>query len=93
MKQDVVKKAGVLIKITTNKPFLSLKILRQAGFKVALYGNDIHLLTPDPQRDVEEIKSIFTKNSIELKSVSEHPLSMEDVFVYDITNLEERHAS
>ena len=93
LKQDVVKKAGVLIKITTNKPFLSLKILRQAGFKVALYGNDIHLLTPDPQRDVEEIKSIFTKNSIELKSVSEHPLSMEDVFVYDITNLEERHAS
>ena len=93
LKQDVAKKAGVLIKITTYKPFFSLKILRQAGFKVALYGNDIHLLTSDPQRDVEEIRSIFTENSIELKSVSEHPLSMEDVFVYDIKNLEESYAN
>ena len=93
LKQDVVEKAGILIKITTYKPFLSLKILKQAGFKVALYGNDIHLLTPNPQRDVKEIKSIFTENDIELKSVSKHPLSMEDVFVHNITSLEESYAN
>jgi ABC-type multidrug transport system ATPase subunit len=93
LKQDVVEKAGILIKITTYKPFLSLKILKQAGFKAALYGNDIRLLTLNPQRDVKDIKSIFTENDIELKSVSKHSLSMEDVFVYDITNLEESHAN
>ncbi|MEA1995720.1 MAG: ATP-binding cassette domain-containing protein [Campylobacterota bacterium] len=93
LKQDVVEKAGILIKITTYKPFSSLKILRQAGFKVTLYGNDIHLLTPNPQKDVKEIKSIFTENDIEIESVSKHPLSMEDVFVHNITSLEESYAN
>lgn len=93
LKADVTIKAGTLLEISTNRLLFSLEVLEDTGFKgPALYGNKIHLLTHTPDEDIERIKSLFSEKKIEVKSISKYPLSMEDVFVYDITALEQEES-
>jgi ABC-2 type transport system ATP-binding protein len=93
LKREVEAEAGTLLEIDCSQPLLAMERLAQAGFRdTALFGRHIHVLSPAPARDRERIPPLLAAGGMRVDSISERPLSMEDVFVYRVTALEQRAA-
>lgn len=90
MKRQVEREAGRLLEIGTTDPARALPLLAAGGFsRAALFGRDLHLLSPHPEADEPQLRSLLEGGGIRVLSVTPRPLSMEDVFVYRVTALEE----
>ena len=91
MKMQLQAEFGHMIEVSTNKPLIAFKLIKNQGFGgVALFGNEIHLMAKDPGQADSTIRTLLTKNSITLTSLCEKPLTMEDVFVNRVTALEKQ---
>jgi ABC-2 type transport system ATP-binding protein len=89
MKKSLKNDAGHLLSILTGQPLVALKKLEAAGFEgVALFSKRIHLLSKDPGEAEKKIRSILGRERVDVLNIEEHPLSMEDVFVYRVLELE-----
>lgn len=89
MKQSVEAEAGKLIEVLTPKPLTAMGLLEEAGFEgVALFGNAIHLLSPDPADSETRIRDALDAGGVALQRIETRPLSMEDVFVHRVLSLE-----
>ena len=85
MKKAIVEAAGELLEVSTDQPLLALKLIEQAGFEqTALFGKKIHLLAKEPQLVRQQIEPLLTANQVALHSITPHPPSLEDVFVYQV---------
>ena len=93
LKREVEAEAGTLLEIACSQPLLAMEQLAQAGFReTALFGKHIHLLSPAAERDRARIPPLLAASGIRVDSIAARPLSMEDVFVYRVTALEQRAA-
>jgi ABC-2 type transport system ATP-binding protein len=91
MKMQLQAEFGHLLEVSTNKPLIAFKLLKNQGFDgVSLFGNEIHLMAKDPGKAESALRTLLTKNRITLTSMSEKPLTMEDVFVNRVTALEKQ---
>jgi ABC-type multidrug transport system ATPase subunit len=89
MKRELEAEAGQLLEVSTEKPLDALEALKKAGFDgVALHGRQIHLLARDREAAERRIEAALAGAGIKFLSLSEQPLSMEDVFVYRVFALE-----
>jgi len=90
MKAAVEAEAGQLFELTTDQPVLAIDHLVKEGFpEAALFGKRIHILCPDPEQDRKRIEEILAGAKVALTAFTARPLSMEDVFVYRVTSLEQ----
>ncbi|TYC61582.1 ABC transporter ATP-binding protein [Zoogloea oleivorans] len=90
LKQALREEAGELLEVATDRPLAAMALLEQAGFAgVALFGRHIHLFARDAHTATREIQTILAGRGIGLASVTPRPPSLEDVFVYRITALEQ----
>lgn len=90
MEQETEAQAGHLLDLHTDRPNDALPLLVQEGFpEAALFGNRIHLLSPSPWADTQRIRALLDASGIALYNIAPIPFSMEDVFVYRVTALEE----
>jgi ABC-type multidrug transport system ATPase subunit len=93
LKREVEAEAGALLEIDCSQPLHAMERLAQAGFRdTALFGRHIHVLSATPARDRERIPPLLAAGGIDVASIEDRPLSMEDVFVYRVTALEKRAA-
>jgi len=93
LKREVEAEAGTLLEIDCSQPLLAMEKLAQAGFRdTALFGRHIHVLSPTAENDRARIPPLLATADIRVDSIEERPLSMEDVFVYRVTALEQRAA-
>ncbi len=91
MKRQVEQEAGRLLEVVTDQPGKALLHLQRTGFAgAALFGTRIHLLCRDPVRDEECACHALEASGVAVKSVAVRPLSLEDVFVYKVTALEQQ---
>ena len=91
IKAGVEAEAGHLFELATDQPLLALDRLLQRGFEeAALFGKRIHILCLHPEQDRERIRGILSEAGVVLNSLTARPLSMEDVFVYRVTSLEQK---
>jgi len=91
MKLAVNDEAGKLLELQTDRPLVALGLLQGAGFDgVALFGKRIHLLAKEPVVAKQVIEAALKTANVNLLSVSERPLGMEDVFVYRVLALEKQ---
>ncbi|MGE5443295.1 MAG: hypothetical protein ACM3SR_01680 [Ignavibacteriales bacterium] len=91
MKHQVEVEAGHLLELATDQPTRALGQLMKNGFSdAALFGNRIHVLSRQPESDEERISEMLSWVGINLHSATLRPLSMEDVFVYRVTLLEQQ---
>lgn len=91
MKAAVEREAGHLLEIRTARPADTLAWLRQQGWRhSALFGTLVHCLPADPAVDAAALSLRLQGAGLAAASVQARPLSMEDVFVYRITDLEAR---
>jgi ABC-2 type transport system ATP-binding protein len=89
MKRQVEAEAGRMLEIAADPPAPALERLVQQGYGDAtLFGEHIHLLTREPEREIERIPALLSPAGIRVRSITPRPLSMEDVFVYRVTTLE-----
>ncbi len=89
MKEALKNDAGHLLSVLTGQPLVALKQLEKSGFDgVALFSKRIHLLSKDPGAAEKTIRSVLGRGRIDVVDIAERPLSMEDVFVYRVLELE-----
>lgn len=91
LKQQVETRAGQLLEINVDQPTHALTVLTQAGFaEPALFGKQVHVLSRQPARDQQNITRLLSTNHIAVSSIRQSELSMEDVFVYWVRELEQQ---
>ncbi|BCO31281.1 ABC transporter ATP-binding protein [Thiohalobacter sp. COW1] len=91
LKHEVEKEAGRLLELTVADAARALALLRGAGYSGAyLHGDRVRLLSRDPEGDSERIRTLLEAAGLVLPaaSIRTRSLSMEDVFVYQVTALE-----
>jgi ABC-2 type transport system ATP-binding protein len=94
MKEAVEAEAGRMLELSCDNAAAAMKTLLESGFsETALFGNRLHVLTRKVEQDRTRIEQLLSGAGIELKSCVPLPLSMEDVFVYRITSLEQKERS
>lgn len=93
MKAEVRAKAGALLELEVEQPLQALDLLARSGFEnAAIFGRRVHLLTPQIEAALNQIRPLLASAGLALKAAREIPLSMEDVFVYRVMELEGHHA-
>jgi len=91
MKAAVEREAGHLLEIRSSQPTETLAWLKQQGWRhSALFGTLVHCLPADPAVDAATLQARLGEAGLPAQAVAARPLSMEDVFVYRITDLEAR---
>ncbi|MBX3326924.1 MAG: ABC transporter ATP-binding protein [Nitrospira sp.] len=91
MRQQVEAEAGHLMELTTDQPGVAVRRLAQVGFSgAALFGTKIHLFTRNPREDDMRIREVLSDGGVRVNSISQRPLSLEDVFVHRIMVLEQQ---
>ena len=90
MKQALRREAGDLLELTVDRPMPALELLASHGFgNTAIFGNCIHLLTHSVEDTISRVRLLLESNGLRLHRARKIPLSMEDVFVYRVTALEQ----
>jgi ABC-2 type transport system ATP-binding protein len=90
MKRHVEQEAGRLFEVVVDQPGLALAHVQRAGFRgAALFGTKLHVFFRDPVRDKAYACRVLEERGVRVMSVSERPLSLEDVFVYHVISLEQ----
>lgn len=91
MKDDLERRAGSLLEISSDNALLALSLLETHGFKgAALYGKKIHILARDQAETERQIRAILNEGGVNLTCAVTRPLSMEDVFVNRVLELEKQ---
>lgn len=91
LKSRMEAEAGRILEIEVDRPLRAAELLQGAGFReAALFGKHIHVLSRPGREEKPEIPELLSEEGIEIKSIQPRPLSMEDVFVYRITRLEQQ---
>jgi len=91
LKRDAERDAGTLLELTLDPPGRAMAALREGGFdSAALFGRRVHLFSHDPERDARRARDVLSVAHVEVQDVATRPFSMEDVFVYRVTSLEQQ---
>lgn len=94
LKAQVEMEAGVLLELVTNHPVRAVSTLKKSGYAgVSLLGMRVRLLSRHPGEDRQRIQQICESNGVMLAGMVERPLSLEDVFVYYMSEQEQRAAN
>jgi ABC-2 type transport system ATP-binding protein len=74
---------GTILELRTNDLRRTARLLRDAvpGASVGLFGDRLHLVSDDPEKDQQLAAGILAKEGIELRSIRRIEPSLEDVFV------------
>ena len=74
---------GSILEIRTTQPRRTAILLREAlpGATVGLFGDRVHLVTEEPETDLQSSQAALAKETLELLSIRTIEPSLEDVFV------------
>ena len=78
------------MELVVDQPGLAVRRLAQSGFPgAALFGTKIHLLSRNPGQEEVRIREALSTGGVRVRSISQRPLSLEDVFVHRVMALEQ----
>lgn len=91
LKQQVEAKAGQLLEFSSDQPSQALALLTQTGFaEPTLFGKRVHVLSRQADVDSQRIADLLGANRIQVAAIRRRELSMEDVFVFWVRDLEQQ---
>ncbi|MEW9899103.1 ATP-binding cassette domain-containing protein [Chitinivorax sp. PXF-14] len=89
LKDELRGKVGTLLEVATDAPQPALRALQSAGFgDASLFGKKIHLFTHQADTAPAAIREALAGAGVACQAVEPRPISMEDVFVQRVTELE-----
>ena len=94
MKAAVEHETGRLLELSTDTPRETAAQLSALGFgHVTLFGRKVHCLPPPGHTDLATLVPWLSAQGVAVSRIQPRALSMEDVFVYRITDIETREAA
>lgn len=94
LKAAVERDAGHVLEISTDRPDVALACLRAEGYgSASLFGRHIHVLSHEPDDDARRIGRALAKIGARQHAIQPKATSLEDVFVYRVTELERANGS
>lgn len=90
LKQELTQRRGSLLEIEADDARKALEILRQSKFDVSLHGRKLHVFARDPEHATQDIANILASQGLTVAHTGVSPISMEDVFVALMTELEQQ---
>ncbi|HVW70494.1 MAG TPA: ATP-binding cassette domain-containing protein, partial [Steroidobacteraceae bacterium] len=88
MKAAVEREAGRLLEVSGVDAQAAIQSLAPQYPHATLFGDRIHLFSRDGERDAEQIAALLAHANLGAARVTFQRLTMEDVFVYRVTELE-----
>jgi ABC-2 type transport system ATP-binding protein len=89
LKAEVEHDVGHLFELDVDRPEAALERLVESGTEGAsLFEDKVHVLCREPRLDLPKIAALLSGASVVVRGAVQKPLSMEDVFVYRVTELE-----
>ncbi len=93
LKREVEAKAGAVLAVSCAAPAAAMALLSAAGFGgLSLHGQRVHLFSPSPEHDRLRIAALLAGAEFGAVEVSPRPTSMEDVFIYRVSELDRSEA-
>ena len=94
MKAAVQREAGPMLEISLEAPRDAAARLQTLGFRhVALFGRKVHCLPPIDRPDPIALGPWLAQQGLAVQGIQSRALTMEDVFVYRVTEIEGREAA
>ncbi|HWD38008.1 MAG TPA: ATP-binding cassette domain-containing protein [Fimbriimonas sp.] len=81
--------AGQILQITSNRLDDLHGLLSQEGISNAFYGSSLHTFSKTPDQTIVRIEAIATSHGLRKPEMELKEMTMEDVFVYRMSQLEE----
>lgn len=88
LKQALTQRRGQLLEIATDEPRAALAALREQGLDVSLHGRKLHVFASDVPAQLAHIAQVLTDKQLHMQGGTVRQVSMEDVFVAQMTELE-----
>ncbi len=91
LKADVERRFGQLLEIRCETPYRAQNVLSEGGFEDAtLHGRRVQVLVSDAEAAKEQIRQVLDKARIQVHDMRRLPLTMENVFVQNVLDLEHK---
>ncbi len=91
LKADVERRFGQLLEIRCEMPYRAQNVLSEGGFEdVTLHGRRVQVLVRDAQAENEQVRQVLDKAGIQVHDMRRLPLTMENVFVQNVLDLEHK---
>ncbi len=91
LKADVEKRFGQLLEIRCENPYRAQSVLRDHGFEDAtLFGRRVQVLARDAEAVKNDVRKVLDTAKISVQSIGRLPLTMENVFVQNVLDLEHK---
>lgn len=91
LKTDVEHRFGQLLEIRCERPYHAQNVLREGGFEDAtLHGRRLQVLATDPDAVKRQVRTLLEEAGIAVQDTRRLPLTMENVFVQNVLDLEHK---
>jgi len=91
LKADVERRFGQLLEIRCETPYRAQNVLSEGGFEDAtLHGRRVQVLVSDAEAAKEQVRQVLDKARIQVHDMRRLPLTMENVFVQNVLDLEHK---
>ena len=91
LKTDVERRFGQLLEIRCERPYHAQNVLREGGFEDAtLHGRRLQVLATDPDAVKRQVRTLLEEAGIAVQDTRRLPLTMENVFVQNVLDLEHK---
>lgn len=84
IKQSIDKQIIEIVCSPVRKAYYAIR--RTTGFEVQMFGDRLHILSGDPEEDYKTLSVLLRDNDIALSDYRVIPPSLENVFIYLISN-------
>ncbi len=81
LKDQLQQRKGQVLSLLVHRPYDAQETLEKAGFQVALFGNELHLFSHNPEALRQQIHPILQQAGIEVLNHWQLSPSLEDVFI------------
>jgi ABC-2 type transport system ATP-binding protein len=84
---------GKLIEIVTNQPQIAYEILKLhfQSWQVSLFGSNLHIVLENPDREINQLRSLLGESEVEIISFRTIPFSLEDAFIGIVQRAQNSH--
>ena len=88
LKAEVAREIGAVVELAAGDPARLLAALRQAGLEATAFGRTAHVFLREPERDLPALRARLEDDGVTLGRAEIKALTLEDVFVHRIGELE-----
>ncbi len=91
--QIKAEQPGELIELLVDRTQVASDLLKTQleSWRVSIFGDRLHVVLDNPEREMSEIRSFLQKSQININSIRTIPFSLEDAFIGTVQRAQQNH--